>query len=357
MPSQTRPEDALLAEFQELIHQIGKEVSEESLSPALKDLVTMWQAGVDEHQTHMAQLVIDLENRTEHIGEILSRTQQVSEEIDSSSVSLGEKWKSSAEVLATGLNEILEKTDVPSVLKSLTDELHEYQKIHSNLDEAHLRLKESHGLFENEVESYRSLVSESVPRIMEMLESNVRHLEESDRIAAKHISALKTETRKLSDSIEGMAKKVHSSMMQSSALQDEMDCLSRDTSERVNELLKYSSKAPSEIRELTQQIIDSVDKALQDAFLKYSSIERRQEEFGERLSSVLLAVKSLITAQKSLQESSLTSVERAREALDDSTAYKFRRLAEGQEAITDRIKVLTCGLLAATVVLIYLIMR
>lgn len=333
MPVQTQPEDALLAEFQELIQQIGKEVAEESLSPTLKKLVIMWQAGVDEHQKHMAQLIIDLENRTKRIGEILSRTQQVSEEIDSSSVSLGEKWKSSAEVMVTGLNEILEKTDVPSALKSLSDELHEYQKIHSNLTDAYRQLKEIRGLIEGEVQSYRSLVSESTPKIMEMLESSIQHLNESDRVATEHTSVLTAEMRKLSQDIQDMAEKANASMQHISSLQGEMDSLSQDTREKVDESLKYAFLASSEVRELAQQIRGSIDKALEDAFLKYSNIEAWQEGFGKRLRSLAHAVRSL----KTEYESSLESLETAQKSSTASIIRAIEELAAGQKAIIDRI--------------------
>lgn len=333
MPVQTQPEDALLAEFQELIQQIGKEVAEESLSPTLKKLVIMWQAGVDEHQKHMAQLIIDLENRTKRIGEILSRTQQVSEEIDSSSVSLGEKWKSSAEVMVTGLNEILEKTDVPSALKSLSDELHEYQKIHSNLTDAYRQLKEIRGLIEGEVQSYRSLVSESTPKIMEMLESSIQHLNESDRVATEHTSVLTAEMRKLSQDIQDMAEKANASMQHISSLQGEMDSLSQDTREKVDESLKHAFLASSEVRELAQQIRGSIDKALEDAFLKYSNIEAWQEGFGKRLRSLAHAVRSL----KTEYESSLESLETAQKSSTASIIRAIEQLAAGQKAIIDRI--------------------
>lgn len=333
MPVQTQPEDALLAEFQELIQQIGKEVAEESLSPTLKKLVIMWQAGVDEHQKHMAQLIIDLENRTKRIGEILSRTQQVSEEIDSSSVSLGEKWKSSAEVMVTGLNEILEKTDVPSALKSLSDELHEYQKIHSNLTDAYRQLKEIRGLIEGEVQSYRSLVSESTPKIMEMLESSIQHLNESDRVATEHTSVLTAEMRKLSQDIQDMAEKANASMQHISSLQGEMDSLSQDTREKVDESLKYAFLASSEVRELAQQIRGSIDKALEDAFLKYSNIEACQEGFGKRLRSLAHAVRSL----KTEYESSVESLETAQKSSTASIIRAIEQLAAGQKAIIDRI--------------------
>lgn len=344
MAVKTRLEDDLLAEFQELIRQIGKEVAEESLSPTLKELVIMWQAGVDEHQKHMAQLVIDLENRTKHIGEILSRTQQVSEEIDSSSVSLGEKWKSSAEVLVTGLNEILEKTDVPSVLKSLSDELREYQKIHSNLADAYLQLKEVRGLIEGEVHSYRSLVSESTPKIMEMLESSIQHLSESDRVATEHTSVLAAEMRKLSQDIQDMGEKANASMQHISSLQGEMDSLLQDTREKADESLKCAFWASSEVRKLAQQIRCSVDKALEDAFLKYSNIEAWQEGLEKRLGSLSHVVRSLKTEYESSlaslkmeYESSLASLETAQKSSTASIIRAIEELAAGQKAIIDRI--------------------
>lgn len=293
MALQAPAKDNLLAEFEELIDRIGKEVAEKSLSPTLKELMTTWQAGVDNHQQYMAQLVTRFVDKTTHVEETLSQTHALCKQLDSLAVSMGEEWRSSVAKLAAGYNEVIEKTDIPFFLRTLSEELKQYQKLRADLEEAYRQLGEVCQLLSREMQSYRSLVYDNMARTKAMLDSGIQDLKRSNQTVGEHMSLLRDEMHKL--------------------------C--------------------ADIRQ-------EVDKSLEDASSKYSRIHAQQEQAETNLLALLESVRSLEMRQKTSLESFLDAI--------NNLAAGQRRIAH-RMAVTAWAGI--GGLLAATAFLAYVVIR
>ncbi|GEM_PF-6035628 len=121
----------LLTEFQNLIDKIGKEVAQESLLPVTEKMLQTWNQRIDTYEKQVSDRLESFAYSVSHVDQVLTESTELMSEL-----------KSLADQLAAGFASVVEESDIPGFLKTLTEEMENYQRLRVELADATNRLSE-----------------------------------------------------------------------------------------------------------------------------------------------------------------------------------------------------------------------